>query len=302
MLVEIVRRRARHLVHLREHDVMRGVWSARDAAGQLLSVLPSEISFVLPGRRYAFRDARAVLEAAETRDPGDLENAWRQLRVGSPPSGLSAADAAGAMYGRSDATAVYAAHLLLADDRTFFARVRSPVAARDPRYRPRTEEQVVSSLRRFRAAPAHSPVPRAFFSAALAALSRPPSDKPTSQSWARGPHGQVVAALEAFALLRASLPQQSVALHILSSLGLDPAPSGAAALLEGLGAWRLNEDIFAKRAGASPSFPAKVLAEAEEAPFLPDPDADIRRDLRHLPVITIDSADTGEEARPTHLP
>ena len=67
--------------------------------------------------------------------------------------------------------------------------------------------------------------------------------------------------MEAMALMRwndMDHDAQHAGLTLLSTLGLDPTPTSAAAILEALGVWNPHEDIFARRLGADAEFPEAV--------------------------------------------
>ncbi|CAG9464720.1 unnamed protein product [Pedinophyceae sp. YPF-701] len=271
-------------------------WEAVAADGSPLLLSARDITLVLPGDRYRPEDAVKVWDEASQQDPDALAAAWETLSAQGSPS-VGAEDVARVLFQSDDASAVYAAHRMLAADRIFFSRA----SRRRPggQYRPRTPTQVAAQRRRAQAQAARAEKLKAFVQTAQAAAFQPWGSKPTASDWHHGPHADVVAALVDLALEKATPADGSaaqLAVAALHALGFEPTPNAAACLLEGVGVFRRNEELPVLRAGITRDFPAELEAAAAELAHNPppDPDAAQRRDLRALPAVTIDSISTSE--------
>lgn len=228
---------------------------------------PAQIFYVFPPPGGAeekcdesvLREAAAAADRAAARGSEDaalLRDAWE---MSSPGDLLTAPALADLLYGGSSAlspTAATACALRLMSSSAEARLLFKQAGRRPPAWAPRPERDVLALEGAARAAEAAAEAlgaaagalraaaeagalalggPSASAAAARAKPSPsppppPPPPPPSPAEWLAGPHAQVIEALDAFALERATQAQASLAAGVLRAMGPLPAPLSSALL------------------------------------------------------------------------
>ncbi|KXZ48125.1 hypothetical protein GPECTOR_30g221 [Gonium pectorale] len=271
-------------------------WFVVDTSGRRQSMVPKQVTLLLPGGPYGEADLAAFAAAAEGADMSLLEIAWEIALEGGSPLGLR--DLASLLFDDTSPTATYVTHRMLRSDSLFFKQSTKGGAAV---YTARGADEV-AALRRQQEAAEAARQEAAGWKAAVAAArgAKTRAAQPGAAEWAAGPYAARIAAVKAVALGSPRLDEAGTALALsslqLAGAGARADPDAAAGLLTELGVFRRHEPLALLRRGIAEDHPAATEREAQAllAYPPPDPDADSRRDLTSLRVFTIDDASTTE--------
>ncbi|ATS18041.1 ribonuclease R [Synechococcus sp. PCC 6717] len=257
------------------------LWIAMDQHLQSHTLHPRHITFTVPHERFRPQDIPAFWQQVQSLlDPESLEVAWEIIREEQrtiTPQGL-----AELLFGETTAATCYAAYYLLSEDRFYF-KLKGEV------YEPRSVAQV-AELKHQHEKEAQRLAEEATFTEHLAqALAG------EAVQWSAGDRKRLEQ-LERYAIAIETSAQHQGAVELLRQLKRPTQPLGAFQLLVDLGLWSTHENLFLRRSQIQVEFSAKVLDVAHNCLNSPptDIDADLRRDLTHLKVYTIDDESTQE--------
>jgi len=257
------------------------LWIAIDQHLQPHTLHPRHITFTVPHERFRPQDIPAFWQRVEPLlDPESLEVAWEILREEQRP--ITPEGLAELLFSETTAAACYAAYYLLSEDRFYFK-------LKGESYEPRPATQV-AELKHQSEKEAQRLADEAAFAEHLAQalagefVAWTPSDRKRLEQ------------LERYAIAIEPSTQHQGAIELLRQLKRPTQPLGAFQLLVDLGLWSVHENLFLRRSQIQVEFPAKVLDVAKNHLNSPplDVDADLRRDLTHLKVYTIDDESTQE--------
>lgn len=274
------------------------VWEIEDESGGVIAVRERDIAYVLPGGASFTAAQLAVIarEAAHKEDES-LQGALMSLAWEVSESGAmyTVPEMADLLFTSATPSACAAAHRLLVSDKLYFKQVgRQP-----PMYAARPSEEV-GSLRRTATLREEAEGRRdAFIGAVNEVRTLPRSQRPNKDVWLNGPHEPLVRALEGHALGR-PLPPSKVGFptipDLLEAARAPRTSQGAASILQAAGYWPPHAQLGLLASGLTERFDEALesFAASLVSSVPPDPDAKHRVDLTHLPVITIDDAETVE--------
>eukprot|EP00191_Tetraselmis_sp_GSL018_P022153 CAMPEP_0177621280 /NCGR_PEP_ID=MMETSP0419_2-20121207/27492_1 /TAXON_ID=582737 /ORGANISM="Tetraselmis sp., Strain GSL018" /LENGTH=807 /DNA_ID=CAMNT_0019121169 /DNA_START=175 /DNA_END=2594 /DNA_ORIENTATION=+ len=266
-------------------------WQATDHMGLEVWLSPEDMVLQLPGNGYTSEDCAAVHSAAAAASMPPVEPIWEELsRDGRP---LYVEELAERVFGASNAPNQWLAFHFALQNKIFFKQV----GRRPPCFQPRLPEAVRERLNGEDLAFSEQGRILGFASAFAAAAVLPPSDKPQRDSLLSSPHGDIVRALEAYALTRETDKERELAAKALIAVGCYAHPDLAAEVLHHMGALRPWQPLALLRSRIPKEFSAEALRTAEalsRADPDTDPDRSSRVDLRHQKVVTIDDEYTTE--------
>lgn len=254
-------------------------WVVQDEKGQSYTLHPRQIEYEVPGTDYTAKDISSFLQAVDPlRDPSSLEVAW-EILVEEGES-VTPAQMAQLLFSQTSPAACYAAHSLLSADKLYFKK-------KGDNYEPRSESQVNEIKHQIEVEQQREQEKTEFLDQIQRALAS------ETVEWSPADRSRLET-LERLVLQ----PEQSYrpAQDLLDMLGRSQTPQSAFDLLVELGWWSLHENLFLRRSSYPLQFPQKVLEVTQsrlQSP-LPDPDQNIRLDLTHLKVYTVDDESTRE--------
>eukprot|EP00899_Mesostigma_viride_P011509 jgi/Mesvir1/20359/Mv19942-RA.3 len=276
-------------------------WSVIDTLGNVCSIKPQQIEFVLPGGDvHMVEDLAAFLDkaeacAAELEKDLELmmEMAWETLSAQEEP--FCAAHLATILYGSDDPLFQFVSHRTLQADRLYFKRSRRKETGLILSYESRPVAQV-EELRGFRQLQrAKEERTQGVVAALRAAAALPWGQKPAREEWARGEWAEDMAALEAYACEKKG-GSWDVAEEILLAMAVPRDKDAAVSVLVDAGYLPRHANTTLLRSDLPTAFSEELLELAEERVRNPPPDPDEGRrvDLTHLKTYTIDSEETTE--------
>lgn len=210
----------------------------------------------------------------------DVEEIWSLLE--GEPDGFDAADVAEFVFsGALSEHHTAAVQRLLFQDRVFFQ-------FKDGRFFPRSKEKVEqrrTELEREQEREIHLEQSAHWLQAVWNRKGRSTLPPDLQDS--------TIDALKSFCLFGQESTDAAFVKELFKKTSVPPLPSSAFRILVRLGVWQENENLYLHEHNISAEFPLDVTLHAEKAvgsgPDLIAP-GDCRRDLRHLPAFTIDSA------------
>jgi exoribonuclease II len=264
-------------------------WCLQTATGHIHRVHPRQVTFEWPEGPYKLQDIPQMESVSqEYISATDLEVAWEILVDTHEPTAPK--DLAQLLFGEQTPVATYSAHRLLAEDRLYFKQ-------KGEVYEARPREQVDEIRHQLTAAAEKTRIQEAFVQKIRRRLSAIPGSKDAEDlAWDREIDIPRLTALERWVLWQQESPDYRMAQETLRILGRREEPQDAFRLLVELGHWNAHENLFLLRSQIPQTFSERALAEAQkllENPPL-DQDQAARRDLRTLPVYTIDDESTQE--------
>ncbi len=256
-------------------------WIAVDERGQNQTLHPRDVTYAFAGNEYSANDIAGIKTALEDYlDPSSLEVAWEFLQEDKQTT--NAAEMAELLFSEQSPVCCYAAHVLLSDDKLYFKQ-------RKELYEPRSQAQVAElkhqiAVEQEKHTRWQSCVERLTRIMAGEALELEEGDRP------------YIEALERFATFAQDAKNKAPAIDLLKALDRYPDPDTAFQVLVDLGQWQPHENLRVRRQQLPLTFSDKVLDVTHRCLTSPppDPDADIRVDLTHLKVYTIDDESTRE--------
>lgn len=266
-------------------------WIVQDERLQPHSLPPRQITFTLTGS-YKPSEIPVFRQAVDAfLDPEALEVAWELLNADSETT--TPADLAGILFSDHSAIAIYAAYLLLSEDKLYFKQ-------KGEVYEPRSASQVADLKHQQQMAVQRQQEWQTLLGLLQARLALAPAERTTNAEHtlefrhSLAPYHQRLDALERFATLGEEALHVAPALEMLAAVQYPQTANGAFQLLVDLGLWSPHENIFLRRASIPTQFASKVLDVAQQCVLESLPDPDQRIDLTHLKVYTIDDESTTE--------
>ncbi|MFN3926446.1 MAG: ribonuclease catalytic domain-containing protein [Pseudanabaenaceae cyanobacterium] len=258
------------------------LWQVTDQWGNSHSLKPSEIEFVVPALTLtSFRQIEPFWQEVQTYlDPTALEVVWELFLADN--HAVTIPEIAQLLFSSQTPVAVYAAYYLLSEDKVYFKQ-------KGDRYEPRPASQVEAILHQHKVAQAKAQA-QAEFMQKLHDRLQGQRVEWTSQDQQR------LVSLEKYALEGEESPAKAAAHEMLNQLQYPKTEQAAFQLLVDLGIWSEHENLSLKRSTIPTQFSPGLLAYAQQllAEPIPDAVANIRRDLTHLQVYTIDDITTTE--------
>ncbi len=258
-------------------------WVVIDSNHQAHTLHPRQIAYTVPGERFQAQEIPQFQKNTEPFiDPDSLEVAWEILleenRAVNPES------LALLLFSEQTPSQCYAAHYLLSEDKIYFKQ-------KADLYEPRPASQVAEIKHQQEKEQHRHQAKEQFFQKLQAAL------KGESVTW-DGSERSKLESLERYAAQGelATQSQINAASELLNHLKRSVTPLAAFQLLVDLSVWKHHENLALHRSQIPTEFKPEVVEMARECIINPPPDvdADIRRDLTHLKVYTIDDESTQE--------
>jgi exoribonuclease II len=261
-------------------------WCLQIATGQIHRVHPRQVTFEWPDGPYKLQDIPQMETASqEYVTATDLEVAW-EILVDTHES-TAPKDLALLLFGEQTPVATYSAHRLLVEDKLYFKQ-------KGEAFEPRSREQVEEIRHQLAAAAEKTRIQEAFVQKIRRRLEG--STDPKDLVWDREIDLPRLNALERWALWQQESPDYRMAQETLRILGRREDSQDAFRLLVELGHWHAHENLFLLRSQIPQTFSKEALAETQA--LLENPPADLdearRRDLKTMPVYTIDDESTQE--------
>lgn len=255
-------------------------WIVMDVRGQAHTVHPRAFVFQLPGATFTVEDLPSLQAEAEAHiDPSSLQIAWELLHE----AGEAADPASLALLLFSDQRPAlcYAAHRLLAEDKTFFKQ-------KGDRYEPRSASQVNELLHQIEKEAQRRQEWEGFLERVQRVLAG------ESLEWQKSDRPRLET-LEKFVLLGEEASQRVQASEILSALDRNTTPEAALNLLVALMVWSPHENLALRRSQVPVHFSEAALTMAQHRLDNPPSDPDENRlDLTALKTYTVDDESTQE--------
>jgi len=266
-------------------------WQAVDQRGMEVWLFPEDIVLRLPGGSYSPSDCGRVFKApAGIQLRASLDELWEQLAQAGRP--LPVEELAEMMYGGSAVEHQWGAFLLAVKNRTYFKQVKR----KPPCFEARDAASVQQRLAYQRERSAAQSVLDGWVTLFRSGSAMPGGQKASREELLAGPLGELLAALQAYALNRETDQQREEAIQALAAIGYYANPNLAASALMDVGVMGRYQSLALMRSDISQEFPVDCLALAEQIDAHPPPDLDAARrvDLRHKKVVTIDDVSTTE--------
>ncbi len=267
-------------------------WFVQDERQQSQSLVPRQITFTVPGAASKSTEIPQFLKAVQPfLDPEALEVAWELLIADNETT--NPGHLATLLFSEETPPAVYAAYVLLSDDKLYFKQ-------KGDAYEPRPASQVAELKHQLQIAQQRQQEWQTLLNLLQARLELPLADRdPLNSSSAEfrqqlAPYHQRLDILERFATLGDEALHVSAALEVLAAVNYPQTANGSFQLLVDLGLWGSHENLFLRRASVPTQFANKVLDVAQQCLQRPVPDSSLRIDLTHLKVYTIDDESTTE--------
>ena len=258
-------------------------WVVVDKNGQNHTIKPQQVTYEVSGETYTASEISSFLESiADYLDPSSLEVAW-ELLVEEGET-VTPQDLAQLLFSDTSAPLCYAAHCLLAEDKTYFKQ-------KGDRYEPRSSSLVAEIQHQQQVKQQKEQDNREFLERVERALNEEVVEWTNSDR-------QRLEAIEKYAVhgnhTEGFKPSPLVP-ETLSALNRSETPQAAFELLVALGLWSAHENLFLRRSQIPTQFSTKVFDVVQgciqDPPDDRDPD---RLDLTHLKVYTIDDESTTE--------
>lgn len=260
-------------------------WQAIDENGNNHIIHPREINYTIKvngeSNSFTYNQIPSFLQkVTKFLDPSSLEVAWEILSEDSQAT--SPNDLANLLFSEISSVTSYAAYCLLSDDKIYFKQ-------KGDLYEPRSGTQV-AELR-------HQAEASAQRAKLLAEFQQKLHDKLAGGevAWTSSDRTRLEC-LERYALNGDESSDKAAAQELLSFAKRSKGEQSAFQMLVDLGIWNEHENLNLLRSQVPIRFANEVIAAAQDCMTNPIPDSmqQLRRDLTHLHVYTIDDISTTE--------
>ena len=261
------------------------LWQAIDENGNNHIIHPREINYTIKvngeSNSFTYNQIPSFLQkVTKFLDPSSLEVAWEILSEDSQAT--SPNDLANLLFSEISSVTSYAAYCLLSDDKIYFKQ-------KGDLYEPRSGTQV-AELR-------HQAEASAQRAKLLAEFQQKLHDKLAGGevAWTSSDRTRLEC-LERYALNGDESSDKAAAQELLSFAKRSKGEQSAFQMLVDLGIWNEHENLNLLRSQVPIRFANEVIAAAQDCMTNPIPDSmqQLRRDLTHLHVYTIDDISTTE--------
>ncbi len=260
-------------------------FQAIDENGNTHTIHPREINYTIKANgessSFTYTKIPSFLQKVEKfLDPTSLEVAWEILIEDNQPT--SPTDLANLLFSEISAVTSYASYCLLSNDKIYFKQ-------KGDLYEPRSSSQVAELKHQAEAAAQRAKLIEEFQQKLNTKLSG------DEVSWTISDRSRLDC-LERYALYGDEASDKAAAQELLSFAKRSKNEQAAFLMLVDLGIWNEHENLNLLRSQVPLHFANEVVAAAQACVENPIPDhmQDLRRDLTHLHVYTIDDISTTE--------
>ncbi|MEY3305542.1 MAG: ribonuclease catalytic domain-containing protein [Pseudanabaena sp.] len=260
-------------------------FQAIDENGNTHTIHPREINYTIKasGENSSFTHLQipSFLQKVEKfLDPSSLEVAWEILIEDNQATNPN--DLANLLFSESSAVTSYASYCLLSNDKIYFKQ-------KGDLYEPRSSSQVSELKHQADAAAQRAKLIEEFQQKLTTKLSG------GDIAWTTSDRSRLDC-LERYALYGDEASDKAAAQELLSFAKRSKNEQAAFQMLVDLGIWSEHENLNLLRSQIPIRFANELIAAAQECFTSPIPDnmGDLRRDLTHLHVYTIDDISTTE--------
>ena len=260
-------------------------WQAIDENGNNHIIHPREINYTIKvngeSNSFTYNQIPSFLQkVTKFLDPSSLEVAWEILSEDSQAT--SPNDLANLLFSEISSVTSYAAYCLLSDDKIYFKQ-------KGDLYEPRSGTQVTELKHQAEASAQRAKL--------LAEFQQKLHDKLAGGevAWTSSDRTRLEC-LERYALNGDESSDKAAAQELLSFAKRSKGEQSAFQMLVDLGIWNEHENLNLLRSQVPIRFANEVIAAAQDCMTNPIPDSmqQLRRDLTHLHVYTIDDISTTE--------
>lgn len=260
-------------------------WQAIDENGNNHIIHPREINYTIKvngeSNSFTYNQIPSFLQkVTKFLDPSSLEVAWEILSEDSQAT--SPNDLANLLFSEISSVTSYAAYCLLSDDKIYFKQ-------KGDLYEPRSSTQVTELKHQAEASAQRAKL--------LAEFQQKLHDKLAGGevAWTSSDRTRLEC-LERYALNGDESSDKAAAQELLSFAKRSKGEQSAFQMLVDLGIWNEHENLNLLRSQVPIRFANEVIAAAQDCMTNPIPDSmqQLRRDLTHLHVYTIDDISTTE--------
>ena len=260
-------------------------FQAIDENGSTHTIHPREVNYIIKaiGESSSFTHIKipSFLQKVENfLDPSSLEIAWELLIEDN--QAISPNDLANLLFSEISAVTSYASYCLLSNDKIYFKQ-------KGDLYEPRSSTQVLELKHQAEAASQRAKLIEEFQQKLSSKLSG------NDVIWTSSDRSRLDC-LERYALHGDEASDKSAAQELLSFAKRSKNEPAAFQMLVDLGIWNEHENLNLLRSQIPIRFANELLVAAQDCLNAPIPDKmqDLRRDLTHLHVYTIDDISTTE--------
>ncbi|WP_271254585.1 ribonuclease catalytic domain-containing protein [Pseudanabaena sp. Chao 1811] len=260
-------------------------FQAIDENGNTHTIHPREINYIIKASgessSFTYTQIPSFLKKVENfLDPSSLEVAWEILIEDNQPTNPS--DLANLLFSEVSAVTSYASYCLLSSDKIYFKQ-------KGDLYEPRSTSQVSELKHQAEAAAQRAKLIEEFQNKLTTKLSGGEVEWTTSDR-------SRLDCLERYALNGDEASDKAAAQELLSFAKRPKNEQAAFQMLVDLGIWSEHENLNLLRSQIPIRFANELIVAAQECFTAPIPDhmGDLRRDLTHLHVYTIDDISTTE--------
>jgi exoribonuclease-2 len=260
-------------------------FQAIDENGNNHTIHPREINYSIKSSgentSFTYTQIPSFLKKVDNfLDPSSLEVAWEILIEDNQPTNPN--DLANLLFSEISAVTSYASYCLLSNDKIYFKQ-------KGDLYEPRSNSQVSELKHQAEAAAQRAKLIEEFQNKLTTKLSG------GEVTWSTSDRSRLDF-LERYAINGDEASDKAAAQELLSFAKRPKNEQAAFQLLVDLGIWSEHENLNLLRSQIPIRFANELLAAAQECFTAPIPDhmGDLRRDLTHLHVYTIDDISTTE--------
>ncbi len=260
-------------------------FQAIDENGNTHTIHPREINYTIKANgesaSFTYMQIPSFLQKVEKfLDPSSLEVAWEILIEDNQPT--SPADLANLLFSEISAVTSYASYCLLSTDKIYFKQ-------KGDFYEPRSSSQVSELKHQADAAAQRAKLIEEFQQKLTTKLSG------EEVAWTTSDRSRLDC-LERYALYGDEASDKAAAQELLSFAKRPKNEQAAFQMLVDLEIWNEHENLNLLRSQIPLHFANEVVAAAQDCVTAPIPDnmQELRRDLTHLHVYTIDDISTTE--------
>ncbi|XP_024394538.1 ribonuclease II, chloroplastic/mitochondrial [Physcomitrium patens] len=297
VLLEFSKESGKYVLAVIQRPEGKKNWVAADQFGNVHSVKPQQITFIVPGAEdFKTADISAFINKAQTlEDSSLLEFAWEELL--DAKKDVNAVELAKICYGDGPIE-YYAAHRLLISQQVYFrCKQKGPSAIYEPRPLSQVndlkQQQIIEKAAREELL--------VYINEIRSACDLPHESKPPLNHWQSNAYFNArTDALRVYALELASAPkapqQRQLAEEVLEALNISKKSSTAVDLLIKMGVFPVHVNLELLKSGVPIEFSSECVEAAQSVMTNPPLDTNLadRVDLTHLKVYTIDSEDADE--------
>ncbi|MCA6597926.1 MAG: VacB/RNase II family 3'-5' exoribonuclease [Pseudanabaena sp. M046S1SP1A06QC] len=260
-------------------------FQAIDENGNTHTIHPREINYIIKASvenfSFTYTQIPTFLQQVENfLDPSSLEVAWEILIEDNQPTNPS--DLANLLFSEISAVTSYASYCLLSSDKIYFKQ-------KGDLYEPRSNSQVSELKHQAEAAAQRARLIEEFQNKLTTKLAG------GEVTWTTSDRSRLDC-LERYALNGDETTDKAAAQELLNFAKRPKNEQAAFQMLVDLGIWSEHENLNLLRSQIPIRFANELIAAAQECFTAPIPDhmGDLRRDLTHLHVYTIDDISTTE--------